>query len=129
MVAGLPGWRAAGAGGRAAGAVALPGTSRLVAGTELDPPVEGAFGAAVASGDFDRDGHADMIVGAPRADADDAEGREGAVTIVPGSLGRARHRPGRHAAGPGRPRAVPAPRATAPRSPPATSIATASPTS
>ena len=99
VVAGLPRWQAAGAGGGAAGAVALPGTSQLLAGAELDPPVEGAFGAAVASADFDRDGHADMAIGSPRADTDDAEGRAGAVTILPGSArglvpDRAATRPG-----------------------------------
>jgi hypothetical protein len=104
VVAGLPGWRAAGVSGRA-GAVALPGTSVLLPGTELDPPVEGAFGAAVASGDFDRDAHADLAVGSPGADADDAEGREGAVTIVPGSddglvPDRAATRPGPGVSGP-----------------------------
>ena len=67
--------------------------------------MEGAFGAAVASADFDRDGHADMAVGSPRADADDAEGREGAVTVLPGSSrglvpDRAATRPGPGVSGP-----------------------------
>ena len=105
VVAGLPGWRAPGGGTRAAGAVAVPEVDRLIAGSELEPPVAGRFGAAMASGDFDRDGHAELAIGAPRADADDGGGREGAVTVVPGSRrglvpARAVTRPGPGVAGP-----------------------------
>jgi hypothetical protein len=49
------------------------------------------FGAAIASADFDRDGYADLAVGAPRRNAGGRSRLEGAVTMLYGSpsgLGR-----------------------------------------
>jgi hypothetical protein len=46
---------------------------------------EAEFGAAIASGDFDRDGRADLAVGAPGANVGDLGRTEGAVAVLPGS--------------------------------------------
>jgi hypothetical protein len=87
VVAGLPAWRPDGGG--PFGAVELPGSGRLVTAAVLGPAAgrggEAEFGAAIASGDFDRDGRADLAVGAPGANVGDLGRTEGAVAVLPGS--------------------------------------------
>ena len=75
-----------------------PGEGRggaVVVGSERVRPAQPQrgerFGAAIASADFDRDGYADLAVGAPRRNAGSRSRREGAVTVLYGSssgLGR-----------------------------------------
>ena len=77
IVAGLPGWSARG------GGVALPHASRLI--TAAGAAAGDAFGAAVTSADFNRDGRADLAIGSPRRDTGDATRREGVVTLVYGA--------------------------------------------
>ena len=76
IVAGLPG-RAA-----ARGAVAIPHTSRLITGMPGEPGDR--LGSALASADFDGDGHADLAIGVPGRDVGRDAGRAGAVTVYYG---------------------------------------------
>ncbi len=90
-VAGLPGWTMKGRPGHSGAVlVASPrGAPRPIGpdalGRQARDAREGQFGAAVASGDFDRDGHADLAIGAPTARAGLESGRPGAVAVIRGS--------------------------------------------
>jgi hypothetical protein len=90
-VAGLPGWTAEGApaGSGAALVMDTRGGPRVLGPDALGPAAADArrarFGAAVASGDFDRDGFADLAVGAPDARAGAGTRRPGAVVVFRGS--------------------------------------------
>ena len=58
--------------------------------TENDTGLHGAttgdsFGASLASGDFDADGHADLAIGAPLADVSPTKFDAGMVFVLPGS--------------------------------------------
>jgi hypothetical protein len=77
VVAGLPT-----GGRREAGAVYLPATERTIRAPRRRPGA--GFGAAVASADFDRNGYADLAVGAPGTNLGDRSRREGAITILYG---------------------------------------------
>jgi tRNA A-37 threonylcarbamoyl transferase component Bud32 len=65
------------------GAVFLPGPDQTIEVPRARPGLD--FGAAVVSADFDRDGYADLAVGAPGADTRDRSRREGAVYVFAGS--------------------------------------------
>jgi hypothetical protein len=80
----------------AGGVFVLPGTSsglslkeKVVSQSSSGVPgaseSEDAFGYAVASADFDRDGYADLAVGQPGENVTDADDHAGAVTVVYGS--------------------------------------------
>jgi hypothetical protein len=77
LVVGLPG-----VGG--GGVVALRGLTRPIADPAPRARADG-FGSALASGDFDADGHADLAIGAPGRNVGDRAQREGAVTVLYGS--------------------------------------------
>ena len=86
-VVGLPAWRPPEV-ARRSGAVLVLGPSGTARVLAAPTPQAGArFGAATASGDFDRDGFADLAVGAPQARAAGEPGRPGSVTIFRGSAG------------------------------------------
>ena len=69
------------AGFPASGSVKAPGDARPIARSSGDD----RLGSAVASGDFDRDGHADLAIGAPDRDRRGSSQVEGAVLVRYGS--------------------------------------------
>jgi FG-GAP repeat len=92
LAAGAPGWRDA-ASRRAGAVVVLPGARHGVrlAGRQFfarpgvgAPPAGGWLVAALASADFNGDGHADLAVGAPSESADGPDAT-GVVTVLYGS--------------------------------------------
>jgi hypothetical protein len=82
VAAGLPQARPDGA-PRGSGAVVLLAGDRARLLTPRRPERRAAFGTAVASADFDRDGRADLAVGSPGARAGAASGTRGAVDVFP----------------------------------------------
>jgi hypothetical protein len=84
-VVGLPSWHAPRSPVHS-GAVAVLGAAGAVTLLVARRPQRAArFGAAMGSGDFDRDGFADLAVGAPAARGGGRPGRPGTVTVFPGS--------------------------------------------
>jgi hypothetical protein len=95
LAVGAPGEAVGGAAGGGAGAVSvLPGSAAGLTATggrlftQVGGMVEGGdqFGEALASGDFNRDGFADLAVGAPSEKVGSTVGA-GAISILPGSAG------------------------------------------
>jgi hypothetical protein len=97
VVSGVPSWNGSGAAPDAGAVVVLwagrnlwPETvvSQATPGVPGDPSAYDRFGTALASADFDRDGYADLAVGAPGDATDIGAGRSpafGSVTVFYGS--------------------------------------------